>query len=162
MKTTICIALFAAFCSFTLSAQDIEGLEFCATKKQVIAKFGQPVQYEKTVIDDGPFLGIGKDTAIREDFNFDGLSLEIIDNRIITCKITTSTIRVMTNYVNGGLRVGDTLEHLVDAINSFKTDKMYISISEDNIMVFPKYDVYPITFYILNGKVQWILINCQG
>lgn len=161
-RLTLCIALFAGLFSYTLRAQDIEGLELYATHNQVVAKFGQPLQYERTVIDDGPFLGTEKDTAVREDFKFDGLSLEVIDDRIITCKITTPAIKVMTNYVNGGLRVGDALEYLIDAINSFKTDNMFISMDANEIMVCPKYDVYPISFHISNGKVLWILINCQG
>lgn len=151
-RLTLCIALFAGLFSYTLRAQDIEGLELYATHNQVVAKFGQPLQYERTVIDDGPFLGTEKDTAVREDFKFDGLSLEVIDDRIITCKITTPAIKVMTNYVNGGLRVDDALDYLIDAINSFKTDKCSSQSMQMRLWYIPNMTTIPFRSIYRMGK----------
>ena len=90
-----------------VKAQDLEGIDSTKlTKEQVIAKFGQPNEY----ISYDPEIG-----DLYETYVYDDYLLEFHDSCLFQFYISSKNFAVFTKDVDGGIRVGDSLEKVLNS-----------------------------------------------
>ncbi len=140
------IALLLPICTY---AQDIEGIEVCTkmTHEQVIAKFGTPDSVKSRNADWPEESKIrsykyGKNKLVFSDY--DGLIEFVIeDNRFALIK----------NYINGGLKVGDSLSKIQN-LNIHGPLELREKI-EDGTIIYNLFTEYDSRLWILvkNGKI---------
>ena len=89
-----------------VKAQDLEGIDSTKlTKEQVIAKFGQPDEYTDTVYEDGRY----------ETYIYGNDRLLFIDGSLFEFYISSKNFAVFTKDIDGGIRVGDSLEKVLNS-----------------------------------------------
>ena len=100
MKLFVISITILLLTTINLSAQDIEGVAIgtTMTKNEVIAKFGEPDQHSYSDADD---LGID------ERYHYEENLLIFNNSEFIGFVVSDNRWRVLTNVVDGGVRVGD-------------------------------------------------------
>jgi len=103
MKNTAKL-LFAAALLFTgiaANAQDIDGISLwdTYTKAQLIAKYGQPIDYYSQMDDDN--------IELTEEIVFKDVAIRLEDKHVVEFGIKSTKPRAMTKFINGGIGVGD-------------------------------------------------------
>ncbi len=141
--------LFAAALLFTgmaANAQDVDGISLwdTYTKAQLIAKYGQPVEYTSQEDTEGLF-------GLIEDFTFNNdIQIRLQGNRVTEFGTKSSKIRVMTKYVSGGIRVGDS-ESVVTKLEKYLFKRTKLSDGSINYKYLFGDDRFNII--VSNGKI---------
>ena len=93
-----------------VKAQDLEGVDFgdALTKEQVIAKFGQPNEYTKVIYSEG-------EDEVYETYIYENNRLEFRDSHFFQFYISSKNFAVFTKDIDGGIRVGDSLEKVLNS-----------------------------------------------
>ncbi len=102
------IVILLCLSCHAVKAQDLEGVDFgdALTKEQVIAKFGQPNEY----ISYDPEIG-----DLYETYVYDDYLLEFHDSCLFQFYISSKNFAVFTKDIDGGIRVGDSLEKVLNS-----------------------------------------------
>ena len=100
MKLFVISITILLLTTINMSAQDIEGVAIgtAMTKNEVIAKFGESDQYSDS--DAG-------DLCIDERSHYEENLLIFNNSEFIGFAVSDNRWRILTNDINGGVRVGD-------------------------------------------------------
>jgi len=141
--------LLAAVLSFTgiaANAQDIDGISLwdTYTKAQLIAKYGQPVEYRSR--EDTENL-----SGLIERFTFNNdIRIRLEGNKVVEFGTKSSNVRMMTKYVSGGIRVGDS-ESVVTKLEKYLFKRTKLADGRINYQYY--FEDNRFNIIVSNGKI---------
>lgn len=150
MKRIIITIILLTGCAFLAPAQELEGLnvdpERAMTKKDVIEKFGEPVNFRAYTAEDA---GI-----IEDVYTYDGFVVSFEEGVLSDFLIKKRGIKVLTKTISGGVQVGDSFSK----ISSLQFDNR--GVKEDGTTQYDHWykgnDTSILTFFIKNNIIQEI------
>lgn len=150
MKRVLISTLLLTCCSMMAPAQELEGLnvdpERAMTKKDVIEKFGEPVNFRAYTAEDA---GI-----IEDVYTYDGFVVSFEEGVLSDFLIKKRGIKVLTKTISGGVQVGDSLSR----ISSLQLENR--GIKEDGTTQYDHWykgnDTATLLFYVKDNIIQMI------
>lgn len=159
MRSRLIVILFLLVFPINAFAQDIEGLEYQATRDEILSRFGNPIRYSSMELNDGPWQPL---PVVRHDYHYDGMEIVVIEgqNIIDNCTVTSKNYRVLTKYLKGGIRVGETENDMLNKLSGLEMVCPFRKMG-NAYYFWLKYEDIPVEFHIKNGVICKITISTE-